>query len=401
MSVYRPKSSKTGEFASPFYHYDFQHRGHRFHGSTECRVKRDAEKVEQRKRIEARSYVASLGEKTDAPMTFDVAADQFWEQKGKFYHGNARDTFEASIWWLVGAIGADTLITDIDSNMVARVIARRRGEIAKNRTKVVDGVRVPRLVTNGTVNRTVTEPLRTILRRARRVWQLPVQDIVWADHMLKEPKERVREASDDEEARILAALPPDYQTVVRFALVSGCRLAECVGLLWSDIDWGGRQLTVRGKGDKTASIPLTRGMRELLFPLQGQHETKVFTYECMKSRGDRKKGDRRPITYEGLKTTWRRSIAKTGVTNFRFHDNRHTAATRLLRSGANLKQVQHLLRHEDIATTTKYAHVTNEDLRSAMEAAEDRKMAGRGSNPPKITRQTDFDEKEEAARAVK
>ncbi|MDG2571043.1 tyrosine-type recombinase/integrase, partial [Vibrio parahaemolyticus] len=67
----------------------------------------------------------------------------------------------------------------------------------------------------------------------------------------------------------------------------------------------------------------------------------------------------------------RRALAKeeTGVTDFRFHDNRHTAATRLLRSSGNLKLVQKLLRHEDIATTTKYAHVTDEDLRLAMETA--------------------------------
>ncbi|GEP11705.1 integrase [Methylobacterium gnaphalii] len=342
-----------------------------------------------------------LGQKIDAPMTFDVAADRFWEEVGKYYNGNARETFEASIWWLVGQIGANTLLPDITSQVVAKAVARRRGEFAKNRTMLVDGERVPRRVTNSTVNRTVTEPLRAILSRARKIWLVPVAEINWANHRLKEPKERVREASIDEEDRILAVLPADYQIVVRFALASGCRLAEVVGLLWSDIDWGERQITVRGKGDKVDRIPLTAGMRELLFPLQDQHETKVFTYACRKKRGARQVGDRLPVTYEGLKTTWRRSLAKSGVTDFRFHDNRHTAATRLLRAGANLKHVQHLLRHEDIATTTKYAHVTNDDLRDAMDAQEARHAAARSKKSPKIPEIAPGTEIEEAASAVK
>jgi site-specific recombinase XerD len=53
----------------------------------------------------------------------------------------------------------------------------------------------------------------------------------------------------------------------------------------------------------------------------------------------------------------------------RLHDLRHTAATRHLKGGkANLKVVQRLMRHEDIATTAKYAHAYDEDVLEAMEA---------------------------------
>ncbi|MEI5680244.1 MULTISPECIES: tyrosine-type recombinase/integrase, partial [unclassified Mesorhizobium] len=55
------------------------------------------------------------------------------------------------------------------------------------------------------------------------------------------------------------------------------------------------------------------------------------------------------------------------VKNFRFHDTRHTAATRVLRK-SNLRVVQELLGHEDIKTTTKYAHALKEDVRDALDA---------------------------------
>lgn len=83
----------------------------------------------------------------------------------------------------------------------------------------------------------------------------------------------------------------------------------------------------------------------------------------------REKGAWCPITYEGMKTAWHRAGHK--VPDLRFHDIRHTAATRLLRSGANLKLVQKLFRHEDITTTTKYAHADDDDLREAMERSAD------------------------------
>jgi site-specific recombinase XerC len=56
--------------------------------------------------------------------------------------------------------------------------------------------------------------------------------------------------------------------------------------------------------------------------------------------------------------------------DYRFHDNRHTAATSILRATGNLKAVQKLLRHSDVSTTAKYAHALIDDVRDAMEAGE-------------------------------
>jgi integrase len=65
--------------------------------------------------------------------------------------------------------------------------------------------------------------------------------------------------------------------------------------------------------------------------------------------------------------------------NYRFDDNRHTAATDLLRATGNLKTVQKLLRHANIATTAKYAHVLDDDVREGMETAEKSRTKSRTS----------------------
>jgi integrase len=356
MSVYRPKDKKTGAFTSPFYVYDFQLKGNRFFGNTGCRTKPEARKFEELEKEKARDRLKAESARSADEMTIDEAAGLFWDERGKTYRGNAKKTFKAALAWIIREAGHTTLLSEITNRTVSELVAKRRGEG----------------VSNATVNRTVTEPLRRIMNRAEKAWDQKVPRINWGQHLLSEPKERTRELSRDEEGRIIEALTPDYQTIFRFAVLSGFRLFECVGLKWPDIDWHGRTISVMGKGGKPAKIPLTKDLRELLFPLQGRHPEAVFTYKTRRPRkGLREKGEYCPLTYEGTKTAWRRALAKegTGVADFRFHDNRHTAATRLLRSSGNLKLVQRLLRHEDIATTTKYAHVTDDDLRDAMEKA--------------------------------
>jgi integrase len=96
----------------------------------------------------------------------------------------------------------------------------------------------------------------------------------------------------------------------------------------------------------------------------------VFTYLCQRSskKLGRTKGERYPVSYEGMKTAWRRKRVKVGAADMRFHDNRHTAATRLVRRTGNLKAAQKLLGHADISTTARfYAHVDMDDLRNLME----------------------------------
>ena len=116
-------------------------------------------------------------------------------------------------------------------------------------------------------------------------------------------------------------------------------------------------------------FPITPAVREILFPLQGQHPEFVFTYVAIygNRRLGRVRGQRYPLTYNGAKTAWQRLRANSGVDNFRFHDFRHDFGTKLLRDSGNLKLVQKALNHRDIKSTLRYAHVLDEDVAAAVE----------------------------------
>ncbi len=69
----------------------------------------------------------------------------------------------------------------------------------------------------------------------------------------------------------------------------------------------------------------------------------------------------------GVRSAHRRACGRAGIENLRVHDLRHTAATCLLKATGNLKMAQKLLRHSNIRTTAKYAHVFDDQLRDALD----------------------------------
>lgn len=357
MSTYRPKGR-------PYYLYDFELESVRFHGSTKLTSKREADAFEKRVKANATKELEERKRIGREPMTFDLAASRYWDEVGAHLRADGPKNCAWSLEWLVREIGPKKRIVAIDNAVVARLVAKRRGDKARMSGKPI---------APATVNRSMTEPLRKILNRAENVWHEPVGKVDWKLHTLKEPRERVRELRADEEARIFERLREDYHPILRFSIMTGVRLGEVYQLRWQDVDWGARTITIHGKGGKVAPIPMPPAVRELLWSLQGHHDEFVFTYVAVRGREwapdrETRRGQRYPITRAGLKSAFRRALPSADVCDFRFHDLRHTTATRILRETGNLKVVQRLLRHENIETTMRYAHVMHDDVLDAMEA---------------------------------
>jgi integrase len=358
MSTFKRKGAKT-------YEYDFRLGGRRFLGNTREVEKRAAERFEAALKLKAKADVQAAVA-FDAPRTWAQASSRYWDEVGQ--HHKALDLTLMAMEWLSREIGSDTLLTAIDDNLVSRLVAKRRAQkrqVGRRKERAKQ-----RPVSNATVNRTCTEPLRKVMLRAEKVWRVPVGLVDWSQHMLPEPKERVREASEGEEAAVMGHLERGYQEAVQFAFDNGLRRMELLTLKKTMVDFFTGQFTVLGKGGKERLIPMSDRTRAQLWRLKDTPTEYVFTFVA--ARTNRKcryvKGEHYPLTEHGLRTAWRRAIARAGVPNLHPHDSRHTAATRTLRA-SNIKVVQRLLGHEDIATTGKYAHAMIEDMRAALNAS--------------------------------
>ena len=71
--------------------------------------------------------------------------------------------------------------------------------------------------------------------------------------------------------------------------------------------------------------------------------------------------------YKDIKKAFSTVLKNANIKNFRFHDLRHTVATRMVESGTDLVVVQEILGHSSIQTTMRYAHPVPENKKRAIE----------------------------------
>lgn len=130
------------------------------------------------------------------------------------------------------------------------------------------------------------------------------------------------------------------------------RKSEILNLKWTDIDFEfGFIEVLQSKSGKSRKIPISDKLESLLRSLP-----KVCDY-VFQIDGE-KIGD--------IKKCWNSAVKRAGITNFRFHDLRHTVATRMVEKGIDLVVVKEILGHADISTTMRYAHAVPERKKSAI-----------------------------------
>jgi site-specific recombinase XerD len=157
------------------------------------------------------------------------------------------------------------------------------------------------------------------------------------------------------------------RAVVELLYGSGLRVGELCGLRPTDIDLVRGQLLVWGKGAKQRQVPMSeasvaavRAWVEGGRPTLGQPDSP---------------GDAVFLNRRGRRLTprdVRRILDRRALSPTHPHALRHTYATHLLDGGADLRAVQELLGHEDLATTQLYTHVSKERLRTVYDASHPR-----------------------------
>jgi site-specific recombinase XerD len=184
--------------------------------------------------------------------------------------------------------------------------------------------------------------------------------------LLDEPPARVEE--DPEAVRIRD------DAVLELLYGSGLRVSELCGLKINDLDPARRRATVWGKGSKERQVPLSppaaakvkrwigRGRQQLMAVAErGGRASDTSDSLFLNKRG-------RPLTARDV----RRILDHRSPVPTHPHALRHTFATHLLDGGADLRAVQELLGHADLATTQIYTHVSRERLRRVFDATHPR-----------------------------
>lgn len=136
------------------------------------------------------------------------------------------------------------------------------------------------------------------------------------------------------------------------ALNTGLRRGEITQLTWPDIDMAAERVTVRAgyaKSGKARHVPLNSEAVTTLTQWKKQHpEGRLFNVI-------------------GIPKAWAALMLAANIDGFRFHDLRHTFASKLVMAGVDLNTVRELLGHGDITMTLRYAHLAPEHKAAAVE----------------------------------
>ncbi len=212
-------------------------------------------------------------------------------------------------------------------------------------------------------------------------WGLCTQNPAAKVRLFREDPKRVRYLTEEEEARLMKACSPYLRQVVTFALHTGMRRGEILGLRWQDVDLRNAVATIpaaRAKGRRDRYVPLNTDAMDILAAIPTPLDRSALIFA--NSAGN---------LNENFRRHWQAAIEQSGLEDFRFHDLRHTFASRLVMAGVDLAVLRDLLGHRDFEMTLRYAHLAPSHLRAAVAILQtnlrktcDRPPAGEGVPQP-------------------
>jgi len=175
---------------------------------------------------------------------------------------------------------------------------------------------------------------------------------------------RVRYLDDVTFERTVQACPTWLQPIVLVARYTGMRRENVVMLQWSQVDLDRKLIILeQTKNGDRLGVPLCDPVVTTLQRLRSTRP-KPFGPVFTSSEGE-------PLTGDAVGIAFGRACRRIGITDFRFHDLRHTFASSLVQRGVDLYRVQRLLGHRDGRMTQRYAHLAPENLHDAIRVSND------------------------------
>ncbi|MCP1469575.1 integrase [Sphingobium sp. OAS761] len=318
MALWKRASKYYVEFTAP--------DGTRVRRSTGTSDRRKAE--EYHDRLKAELWEASRLKKKPK-RTWDEAALRWLKEKA--HKKSRRDDVQRIRWFTTHLRGKR--LDEVSRDMIDRLLTTR----------------LPK-ATDATRNRYMAL-IRAIFRKAQREWE-------WIDQIPafkaygEGSKIRVRHLTHEQAEALLEALPDHQREVVLFALTTGLRQGNILGLTWDRVDMARRMATI-GHGDtkngSALGVPLNEIALAVLQRQWGKHPTHVFTY-----RGN-------PLRSANTRK-WRAALKACGIEDFRWHDLRHTWASWLRQNDVPTWVLQELGGWKSESMVRRYAHMSVKHL---------------------------------------
>jgi len=227
-------------------------------------------------------------------------------------------------------------LSDITPELIEKYKAKRREQVS-----------------SATVNRELA-CLKTLYSKAVEWDKIQLNPAIKIKK-LKENGFKERILTNEEMKNLIEVASPHLKPVLTIALNTGMRRTEILSLKWKDVNFSKGYIFIEdSKSGRSRKIPMNIMTLETLKDIKQASEFVFFNPEtktCIKD----------------VKTAFKTACKKADIKNFRFHDLRHTAATKMIEAGIDLVTVSKILGHSNISMTMRYAHPTPENMQRAVE----------------------------------
>jgi len=172
----------------------------------------------------------------------------------------------------------------------------------------------------------------------------------------KESSGRLRFLEKEEITRLLSVCNKYLKSIIIVAINTGIRKGKILNLKWRDIDFKREVLFLYDtkNGDKR-EVPLNEQVKTVLIETSKHPESE---YVFCKKDG---------TLYGDIKKPFSTALKRVKITDFKFHDLRHTFASQLVMAGVDLNTVRELLGHKSIKMTLRYAHLSPSHKKRAVD----------------------------------
>jgi len=213
-------------------------------------------------------------------------------------------------------------------------------------------------VKESTINRELAA-LRSIFNRAKE-WGYLVIDVPKLGMFNEEKFKRERYLTREEEQNICEIATEPIKSVIVVAINSGMRLSEILVLKWGDLDFDKKTMRLREtKAGKPQSVEMNSIVYNLLEGRRTQQKGSDYIFPGL--------GGSKPLNTNYISRKFRRLASKARVKDAKFHDCRHTFASRLAILGVPIYTLKKLMRHSSITLTERYAHLAPSTMHDAVE----------------------------------
>ncbi len=348
------------------WHCDFvSPSGKRIRRSLETSDKRQAQELHDQLKAEA-WRVEKLG---DYPsVTFDDACLRWLQEKE---HKKSLDDDKTKIEYFLEFFSGRLLssITETDIlKATSGMINRKHKEVweikaasAKKKGSKIAPYK-PKPATQATKDRYLAF-LRSLFRAAVNDWKWIGKSPTIKVRQKKEI--RVRWLTKEEATTLIQCMPDVMKPVVMFALATGLRRSNILNLEWTQIDLQRKVAWIHPedtKGGKAIGVALNETACRVLRMQIGKHRQYVFVHTEAWHRADGSPTEKVRKMRVDDNTAWNTGLRRAGITNFRFHDLRHTWASWLVQAGVPLTALQEMGGWESIEMVQRYAHLAPNHL---------------------------------------